>query len=64
MNIRSITLGVNWEDCSKRELAKDINKFMKASRHVFSDKGFDVRTCRLSMPPISDYSQFSNASTR
>ena len=64
MNIRAITLGINWENQSKRGLAEDISHFMEVSRGAFSEKGFDIRTCRLSMPPINDYSQFSNASAR
>jgi len=64
MNIRSITLGINWEDQSKQGLVEDIDQFMKVSREAFSEHGFDIRTCRLSMSPINDYSQFSNASAR
>lgn len=64
MNIRSITLGINWENQSQKDLAEDVGQFMTLSRKAFSDEGIDVRTCRLSMSPITEYSQFSNSSAR
>lgn len=64
MNIRSVTLGINWENQSKKGLAEDVAEFMNSARKAFSDKGIAVRTCRLSMSPINEYSQFSNSSAR
>jgi uncharacterized protein len=64
MNIRSITLGVNWKDQSKTNLSKDIAQFMQVAQDAYRGKDYDVRTCRLSMPPINEYSQFSYAGAR
>ena len=64
MNIRSITLGIDWKDRNKSHLSEYISRFMDVSRDRYNKKGYTVRTCRLSMPPINEYSQFSYSSSR
>lgn len=64
MNIRSVTLGINWKNQNQLDLSEYINKFMKVSRDRYNKKGYKIRTCRLSMSPINEYSKFSQASSR
>ena len=64
MNIRSVTLGINWKNQNQLDLSGYINKFMKVSRDRYNKKGYKIRTCRLSMSPINEYSKFSQASSR
>ena len=64
MHIRSVTIGINWEDKVKNGLAKAITDFMHESRLAYQKAGFQIRTCRLSLPPLNGYPRFSRASAR
>lgn len=62
MHIRSVTIGINWEDKAQDGLAKVITDFMHESRLTYEAAGFLIRTYRLSLPPLNGYSRFSRAS--
>lgn len=64
INIRSITLGVDWADQSKHGLADEIERFMATAEVRFAKSERAVRTCRLTLPPLNQSRGFSPASTR
>ena len=64
MNVRSITLGIDWKDQNKSLLANHIKKFIEVSKKSYNENGYTVRTSRLSMSPINEYPQFSYSSSR
>ena len=64
MNIRSITLGVSWENQDKQFLTNEVKSFMKCSKTIFEKSSIGVRTTRISMPPLNYHKNFSRAGAR
>ena len=64
VNIRSVTVGINWKDQEKHNVAKQIASLMKCSNEVFNNAGIDIRTTRLSMPPLNNHKGITRASAR
>lgn len=64
INIRSITMGINWEDQSQQGLSEEIKGFMGQAQYLFDKQGAAIRTCRMSMSPLNRFERFSRASSR
>ena len=61
MNIRSITVGINWENREKAEILNSIQTFNARAADLFSSGGSKIRTFRLTIPPINRMENFSQA---
>ena len=64
VNVRSITLGINWENQDKLIIEKKLSSFTDASNVFFSEAKIDVRTIRLSMSPLNLTKNLTKASAR
>ncbi len=53
MNIRSVTIGINWEEYSKDNIENDLRCFLECAREVFTSGNHPVRTFRLTLDPIN-----------
>ena len=54
-------MGVAWSNDSSSHRASQIIKFKEAALSIASKHRFDVRTVRLTLPPINSLEQFSQA---
>ncbi|MDD5458676.1 MAG: DUF711 family protein [Phycisphaerae bacterium] len=50
MKIRSVTLGINWDQKRRKEITSDIEKFFTEANTIFTDSGFESRTQRIALP--------------
>jgi uncharacterized protein (UPF0210 family) len=64
INIRSVTVGVSWKNQDKQYVTKKIASFMKLSKRVFKESDIEIRTTRLTMPPLNQHKDISKASAR
>lgn len=64
MNIRAITLGVNWESISNGEVENNITSLKTAVGALQRENSFDVRTLRLCLSPVNAMEEASDASIR
>lgn len=64
VNIRSITLGIDWEDQEKSLLENKILSFINTSKIVFEDAQVNIRTIRLAMRPINSSKDLTKASAK
>ena len=62
MDIRSITLGTNWEGIAKGELEDNIASFEEVVSKLCQEHTFDVRTLRLCLSPVNTMEEASDAS--
>ena len=62
MDIRSITLGVNWEARAKEEIEENIASFQKVVNNLCQENTFKVRTLRLCLSPVNAMEEASDAS--
>jgi len=53
INIRSITLGIDWLKKNKQELITSTNNFIEKANRLFADENYKVRTTRLSLPTLN-----------
>lgn len=53
MKLRSITLGINPEQADSQALEKDIQTFFAEANTLFLEKGMEIRTQRIGLPPFS-----------
>lgn len=62
INIRSVTLGINWGKDSKQEIESLVSSFRPQALDSFSIDNTNIRTFRLLLSPINDVPKFSRAS--
>ena len=53
INIRSITLGLDWEDNTKQQLIKLSNDFINQANNSFNNSDYKVRTTRIALPILN-----------
>jgi len=62
MDIRSITLGANWEGIAKGKLEDNVASFEKVVHNLCQENAFNVRTLRLCLSPVNAMEEASDAS--
>lgn len=64
VDIRSITIGINWCNQEKDKLKKNISTFMDYAVETFLESKIKIRTKRLTIPPLNNEDNMSKASSR
>jgi hypothetical protein len=60
MKLRSITLGINWPSGDSSVFNRGVESFFKKANTLFSEYGFEPRTCRIALPPLADGKGFQS----
>jgi hypothetical protein len=64
MKIRTITLGVNWQENNDPALEDEVKDFFSKSNSIFSEKGYQPRTTRITLSPFAIQDEPDAASAR
>jgi len=63
INIRSITLGIDWRKKNKNQLITSTKNFIKKADSLFAEKKYKVRTKRLALPTLNSELKITRAGT-